>query len=323
MTAAAHAFRPDTVRSDIPRLAPPRPRLLVTGAAGQVGSAMVRAPGAGAFAIAALDRRTLDITEPPAIRAAFAACRPDAVINCAAYTAVDRAEAEASSAFLVNATAPGLLAEACAEAGIPLLHISTDYVFDGEKPGGYAEADPVGPLNVYGASKAAGEAAVRDTLPWHVILRTSWVFSEAGRNFVTTMLRLACERDVLRVVDDQRGGPTAAADVAAALIVIARALLIDRRTVHGTVHFAGGPPVTWYGFARAIFDAAAPFGWPRPRLEPIPSAAYPVPAQRPASSVLDCRRYAGTFGALPDWRPALTRMIAAMPAPRAAHPVLT
>ena len=201
-------------------------KLLVTGANGQVGHALAALDGPG-LTMVALDRARLGITDEEAVRRVVRTHAPDAVINAAAYTAVDRAESEPEAAFAVNRDGPAHLAAACAEAGVPLLHISTDYVFGGTKAEPYVETDPVAPLGVYGQSKWAGEEAVRARLPQHIILRTAWVFSDHGSNFVKTMLRLGREREVLRVVADQHGGPTAASDIAEALVAIARQVIAE------------------------------------------------------------------------------------------------
>jgi dTDP-4-dehydrorhamnose reductase len=240
----------------------------------------------------------LDVTDRDAVRRAVDRYRPALIVNAAAYTAVDRAESEPEAAFAVNADGPAHLADAAGMAGIPLVHLSTDYVFDGAKPGAYAEDDPIRPLGVYGASKAAGERAVRGRLERHIILRTSWVFGVHGANFVRTMLRLGRERDRLRVVADQRGCPTGAADIADAVLGIAHQLLVDRRDAWGTFHFAAPGGTTWHGFAEAIFERAAPLWGRRPDVAPITTADYPTPARRPANSVLDCARFDRTF-ALP------------------------
>jgi dTDP-4-dehydrorhamnose reductase len=229
--------------------------------------------------------------------------RPDMVINAAAYTAVDRAESEPDAAWAANCTGPAQLAAGCREAAIPLIHISTDYVFDGSKQGPYREDDPVNPLGVYGRSKEAGDRALREALAEHVILRTAWVYSAHGHNFVKTMLRLAGERPVLRVVADQTGSPTSAAD-----IVVRRLAAGEGRW--GTFHFTGGGAVTWHGFAEAIFELAAPWRGPPPRVEAITTADYPTPARRPTNSVLDCRLIADAFGIVPrPWSEALAEVI--------------
>jgi dTDP-4-dehydrorhamnose reductase len=235
--------------------------------------------------------------------------RPDMVINAAAYTAVDRAESEPDAAWAANCTGPARLAAACREAAIPLIHISTDYVFDGSKAGTYREDDPVNPLGVYGRSKEAGDRAIREALAEHVILRTAWVYSAHGHNFVKTMLRLAGERPVLRVVADQTGSPTSAADIAAAIAGVVRRLAAGGAQ-WGTYHFVGAGAVTWHGFAEAIFGLAAPWRGPPPRVEAITTADYPTPARRPANSVLDCRYIGEAFGITPrPWREALADVI--------------
>ena len=251
----------------------------------------------------------VDITRSAAVTAVLARERPDLAINLAAYTAVDRAESEPEAAWSVNCAGAAHVAVACEESATPLIHLSTDYVFDGRKTGAYLEDDAVGPLNVYGRSKEAGERAVRAALAWHVIFRTAWVFGAYGANFVKTMLRLAAERPVLRVVADQRGCPTAAADIAAALIVIAKH--IERGEAKwGTYHFVGADATSWHGFAEAIFYLAAPQLAARPQVEAISTDQYPTPARRPMNSVLDCRKIEAAFGILPpSWRVGLASAI--------------
>lgn len=288
------------------------PLLLVTGAQGQVGREVcAQAPGFG-WRVAALGHGALDITRGPEVTACLARLRPGLVINAAAYTAVDRAESEPEHAFAVNGTAPGHLAQGCAGLGIPLFHLSTDYVFDGPSARPWRETDPVHPLGVYGRSKWAGEEAVRQRLERHLILRTAWVFSPHGHNFVKTMLRLGRERDELAVVADQTGSPTAAADVAHALLTLATRL--DRGGLWGTYHYAGFPPATWHGLAEAVFRHGVPALLPRaPRVRPIPSAEYPTPARRPLFSVLDCTAIRERQGiSAPAWEPALVRVLAAL-----------
>jgi dTDP-4-dehydrorhamnose reductase len=232
---------------------------------------------------------------------------PDLVINAAAYTAVDQAEQEPDAAFAINRDGPAALAEACAKIGAPLLHLSTDYVFDGMKAGPYCEDDPVNPLSVYGASKEAGERAIRARLPDHLILRSSWVYAPEGRNFVRTMLRLARECEEVRVVDDQRGSPTAAADIAGALIAAAGRILAGGRDF-GTFHFCGQGATSWHGFAQAIFEVSQ---GRRPRLLAVPSSAYPTPALRPANSVLDCGKFRRSYGiSARPWRESLVQCLA-------------
>jgi dTDP-4-dehydrorhamnose reductase len=284
-------------------------KLLVLGAGGQVGHELRRLAWPADYRVAAFDRAGVDITQGEAVAAAFDCERPDIVINAAAYTAVDRAESEPDIAWAGNCAGPGHLAAACRAAGIPLIHISTDYVFDGSKQGPYREDDPVNPLGVYGHSKEAGDRAVREALPEHVILRTAWVYSAHGHNFVKTMLRVAAERPVLRVVADQIGSPTSAGDIAGAIAAIVRRVAAgDRRW--GTYHFAGGGAVTWHGFAEAIFELAALWRGAAPKVEAITTADYPTPARRPANSVLDCRHIGEAFGIAPrPWREALAEVI--------------
>ncbi|MFC7335520.1 dTDP-4-dehydrorhamnose reductase [Rhodocista pekingensis] len=296
-----------------------RRRLLLLGGTGQVGTALRRLAPERDWSVSAPERSALDLAtaDRDSLRQAVAAA--DLVLNAAAYTRVDQAETDRDAAVAANATGPGLLARVCAEAERPLLHLSTDYVFDGSGTRPYREDDPVAPLGVYGASKAAGEAAVRAAGPRHVILRTAWVFSPDGANFLRTMLRLGRERPEVRVVDDQRGCPTAADDIAAACLGIADRLAADGRTADrpddasplwGTFHFAGAPATTWHGFAAAIFAEAERRGLPVPRLLPITTADYPTPTRRPAFSVLDCTRIETTYGiAAPDWRAGVRRCL--------------
>jgi dTDP-4-dehydrorhamnose reductase len=284
-------------------------KVLVLGAGGQVGRELSRHPWSADTRLIALERSGLDITRRETVSAAITSERPDIVINAAAYTAVDRAESEPDAAWAANCTGPGNIAAACRDAGVPLIHISTDYVFDGTRIGPYREDDPVNPLGVYGTSKEAGERAVREALREHVILRTAWVYSAHGHNFVKTMLRLAADRPVLRVVADQTGSPTGAADIAGAIVRIARQIT-DGNAAWGTYHFTGAGAVTWHGFAETIFDLASRWRGPPPRVEAITTADYPTPARRPANSVLDCLRITAAFGIEPrPWRTALAEVI--------------
>lgn len=277
-----------------------RRTVLITGAGGQLGHELMRLPWPGGLVPLGGDRDVLDITDAASIAATMARITPAAVVNAAAYTAVDKAESEPEAARAANADGPRLLAEACAVAGIPLVHVSTDYVFDGSKNGAYTEADPVAPLGVYGITKEAGEAAVRAALPAHVILRTAWVFGAHGHNFVKTMLRLAAERDELRVVADQHGCPTGAADIAGAIIAMLRQIVVEgRRDAFGTYHFSGAGPTTWHGFAEAIVARQAAKTGKRPPVRAIATAEFPTPARRPANSVLDCGLIGHTFGITP------------------------
>lgn len=284
-------------------------RMLVFGHDGQVAHAL-RTMSWQDVDVTALGRAGADITDPGAVRRAVEAARPDVAVNTAAYTAVDRAETEAEQAFAVNRDGAGHIAAACAAAGVPLIHYSTDYVFDGAKDGPWREDDPIAPLGVYGASKAAGEEAVRAAGPRHVILRTAWVFGAHGNNFVRTMLRLGAERERLGIVADQRGCPTAAADLATAAVTVARHVLATGEG-WGTYHCCGAPPTTWHGFAEAIFEERRRVtGLAPPRLDAIATADYPTPARRPANSVLDTTRFTGRFGLpAPAWRDALAGVV--------------
>jgi dTDP-4-dehydrorhamnose reductase len=283
-------------------------KILVIGRIGQVGYELARAPWPAGLAAEFVEREQLDLSRPAEVRAAVAAMRPSIVINAGAYTAVDQAEAERDAAFAVNRDGPAALAEACREIGAALIHFSTDYVFDGSKPSPYAEDDSVNPLSAYGASKAAGDAAIAERLDRHVILRTSWVYSAVGHNFVKTMLRLGAERDELRIVDDQHGAPTAAAELARAAIHIAAVLAAGRDDGFGVFNFAGAGATTWCGFARAIFAGAAERGAKVPlRVTPIATEDYPLPAPRPRNSRLDCARIAGAYGLIAKpWQASLS-----------------
>jgi dTDP-4-dehydrorhamnose reductase len=289
-------------------------RILVTGGGGQIATELALAPRRDGLVPRVMTRAELDITRPEAVERAIRDVGPGLIVNTAAYTAVDAAEDNAALAHAVNADGPGLLAEAAAARGIPLIHLSTDYVFDGEKEGAYVEDDPVRPLGVYGASKAAGEARVREATAAHVILRTAWVYSAHGRNFVTTMLRLAAGREEIAVVADQRGAPTAAGDVAAAVLRIAGAVLAGDGP-WGTYHYAGAGTATWFEFAGEIFRLAAPALPRAPRLVPIATRDRPDTAPRPCNSVLDCTKIEADFGLRPvPWRESLARVVAELTA---------
>ena len=282
-----------------------RRNILVTGGTGQVGLALRRLSWPEPFRLVAPTRAELDLTNADAIAALFADHSFAAVINPAAWTAVDLAESEPAAAFGANTTAPAWLAEACGTSDTPLVHLSTDYVFDGTLDRPYREDDPFAPLGVYGASKLAGELAVRAIQPRSVVLRTAWVVSPDRVNFLKTMLKLAAERDVVRVVADQQGCPTTAADIAAALQTITLRLIAERDAPTGVFHFAGAGETSWAGLAEAIFAASRARGGPWATVEPIPTTAYPTPARRPANSRLDCRRIANAYGIIPrDWRAA-------------------
>jgi dTDP-4-dehydrorhamnose reductase len=269
-------------------------RLLVFGSTGQVGRELARRQTG--HELTWLDRSGADLANPESCAAAIDAHRPDAVINAAAYTAVDKAESEPDLAQVVNGTAPGAMARTAARQQIPFVHVSTDYVFAGTGTTAWRETDPVAPQNIYGSSKLAGEDAVRAAGGHAVVLRTSWVFSAHGSNFVKTMLRLSETRDTLRVVDDQVGGPTPASAIADALLRIATALA--EGAPGGTYHFAGQPPVSWAGFARETLRRAGR----AVTVTGIPTAEYPTPARRPLNSRLDCSALERDFAiAPPDW----------------------
>jgi dTDP-4-dehydrorhamnose reductase len=282
-------------------------KILVIGRIGQVGYELHRGAWPSGFTVDYVERQQVDLARASEARDIVVSRRPDIVVNAAAYTAVDAAETDRETAFAVNRDGPAALAEACASIGAALIHYSTDYVFDGTKSGAYIEDDVIHPLSVYGASKAEGDAAIRARLDRHVIIRTSWVYSPIGHNFVKTMLRLGAERDKLGIVDDQIGSPTAAFDIAAATIAICRALAQDRENGFGVFNFSGDGVTSWYGFARAIFAGAAARGLQTPHtVEPIATKAYPTPAPRPRNSVLDCGKIARTYGiAARPWQEAL------------------
>lgn len=289
------------------------PRIAVIGSTGQVARALVARAAARDIALEARGRPDLDITSRASIDEFLGASSPDIVVNAAAYTAVDKAESDATAAFAVNAAGSANIAAACAAAGVPLVHISTDYVFDGSGHTPYVETDATAPLGVYGRSKAEGERLVRAALPRHVILRTSWVYGARGANFLLTMLRLAGERDEVRVVADQHGAPTLADDLADAIIDIAPRLVEaeDASDLWGTWHVTGSGATTWHDFAAVIFAEAARAGMRTPRLVAIGTADYPTPARRPAYSVLDTTRAKATLGiVMPAWQDGVRRTLA-------------
>lgn len=284
-------------------------RILLLGGNGQVGRALRRAlPALGEVLVATRDgaggELAADFDAPQALPGLVARIAPDVVVNAAAHTAVDRAEAEPEAAFRANAEAPAALARGCAATGALLVHYSTDYVFDGGSARPYREDDATAPLGVYGASKLAGEEAIRASGARHAILRTAWVYAAHGRNFLRTMLRLAAEREELRVVADQVGAPTPAAWIAEAT----GQLLRHGVPASGTWHLAAAGETSWHGFAQAIMDEALAAGLlaRRPRVLPIATAEYPTPARRPAYSVLDTARLRAEFGIVPPaWRDGL------------------
>jgi dTDP-4-dehydrorhamnose reductase len=300
-------------------------RVLVTGARGQVGTEVAREL-TGRAQVVAHDRATLDLSHPDEIAERVRDAEPDVIVNCAAYTAVDRAESEPDAARAVNETAPGILGEEAKRAGALLVHFSTDYVFDGAKRSPYVESDAVNPLGVYGRTKLGGERAIVQSGARHAILRTSWVYAPHGANFLLTMLRLAATRDELRIVDDQRGAPTSARALARLLREIldrngdtdeiTRAEVDEVAQRSGIYHATAAGETTWFGFAQAIFDEARRrrLAVRTPRLAAISTAEYPTPAKRPANSVLSSERLASTFGAsIPDWRRGLEEVVSALP----------
>lgn len=284
--------------------------ILVTGGTGQVGHELLRQPWPEDVTLLAPGRDNLDLASAKSIAAWFADGEVDCIINAAAYTAVDRAENDAGSAFLVNAQGPAWLADVARARDIPLLHVSTDYVFDGTLNRPYREDDFVAPLGVYGASKLAGELAVRASAPRHVILRTAWVISAHRGNFLKTMLRLAAERDELRVVADQLGCPTGAQDIAAALRTIALAHLDSAATPCGTYHFVNAGSTTWHGLAEAIMATSAQHGGPSALVIPIKTDEFPTPARRPLNSRLNSARIEKDFGIVAQpWQNAVAAIV--------------
>lgn len=284
--------------------------ILVTGAGGQLGTELQRCRWPQGWEVVAIDHDTLDLTDTAAIAAMMASRQWAAVINGAAYTAVDKAESDVVTAWAVNAMAPAAFGEACAKAGIPLVQVSTDYVFAGDKDGAWEVGDPVAPLGVYGASKLGGELAVRTSGARHAIVRTAWVVSAHGHNFIKTMLRVGESRDTLTVVDDQRGSPTSAADLAHALMTIAVRLVEDADAPTGTFHFSNAGAVSWAGFASEIFRQSALRGGPSAAVTPITTADYPTPARRPANSLLSHDAIRAAYGIEPrDWQAALSDIL--------------
>jgi dTDP-4-dehydrorhamnose reductase len=285
--------------------------ILVAGQMGQLARSLVQAARRRGTELVTAGRPELDLTQPESLARAIEAHAPRAVVNAAAYTAVDKAEAEPALAMTVNRDGAGALADAAARLEVPFVHVSTDYVFDGRKAAPYVEEDAPSPLGSYGRSKLAGEAAVRAACPAGVILRTSWVYSPFGQNFATTMLRLALTREKVQVIDDQHGAPTAAFDLADAILdLIDRLARARDRDLGGVYHLANRGETTWHGFAAAIFAGWARRGHRVPALEAITTAQYPAAAQRPANSRLDCSKAARVFGVrLPEWRSSLERCL--------------
>ena len=284
--------------------------ILVTGGSGQVAQAILR--HAGALPLRVVGRPEVDLENPASVTAIMEAVRPSLVINTAAWTAVDAAEANRDSAWRTNALGPLVLARDCARLGAVLIHVSTDYVFDGAKTGAYVETDATNPAATYGLSKLAGEHAVLAHCPRALVVRTAWVYATHGKNFVLTMLNAGRTRPQLRVVADQIGCPSNADDLGRCLLALARRIETGWQDSYaGIYHLAGAGEVSWHGFATAIFAAASAHGYTPPRIEPIPTADYPTPVQRPANSVLDCGKITQRFGVtMPAWEDSLRPAVA-------------
>jgi dTDP-4-dehydrorhamnose reductase len=286
----------------------PARKVFIIGEHGQLARALQQAYAARGEEARLAGRRSVDIADRAGLIEAIATVRPDLIVNAAAYTAVDRAEDDADSAFRINRDGAAHAAAAAAGLGVPLIQISTDYVFDGAKPSSYVETDVPNPLGVYGASKLAGERAVSEAGCDHVILRTGWLYGPGGSNFLETMLRLARQRGDVRVVDDQRGAPTLTSDLARAIVAVGDAMLAaaDRAALCGIYHATGSGETTWCGFARSIMAISARHGGPSCPIRAIATADYPTQARRPANSRLDGAKLAGTFGLrLPAWQDSL------------------
>jgi dTDP-4-dehydrorhamnose reductase len=269
--------------------------ILVFGGNGQLGRELSHAAALRGMPIETPSRNEVDIVDTAAVAEALSRIGPALVVNAAAYTKVDRAEANIEEARRANEIGPGVLARACADAHLPMVHVSTDYVFDGTKETAYREGDEICPIGVYGRTKAAGEAAVRNTLRRHIILRTAWIYSEFGHNFLKTIINLAATRDELRVVADQHGSPTSAHEIADAILRIAPRLSRGEDD-WGTYHFTADGVTTWHGFASRIVEIQAPRTGRNPAVIPIKTADYPAAAVRPANSQLDCQLFARVFG---------------------------
>lgn len=287
-------------------------RVLITGCYGQVGHCLTaQLADKENTTVLALDREYLDITNQAAVKATVDEFQPTIIINAAAHTAVDKAEEEVELSYAINRDGPKYLAQAAKEVDAAILHISTDYVFEGNKVGGYEENDTTNPQGVYGESKLAGEIAVAKACDKHIILRTAWVFGESGNNFVKTMLCLGATRDALSIVGDQFGGPTYAGDIANALIQIAKRITQGDAIEYGIYHYSGLPHVSWYEFAEVIFDAAAEQGviTKKPSLSSITTEQYPTPAKRPSNSRLSTYKITHAFSTeASDWKAALTNI---------------
>ncbi|WP_439877300.1 dTDP-4-dehydrorhamnose reductase [Pseudomonas prosekii] len=288
-------------------------KILINGQHGQVSQELQRhLSHLGELVV--LGREQLDLAQPEQIRQQVQRIRPDLIINAAAHTAVDQAESEPQLAFAINASAPGILAEQALELGVPLIHYSTDYVFDGSKPAPYTEDDAPNPLGVYGKSKLAGEQAISAVQGQHLILRTSWVYSTHGRNFLLTMQRLLQEKPEMRIVADQIGAPTWAGTIARSTLALIERWQAGNAGAWGTYHLTAQGETSWFGFAQAIGAALREQGKPCANLLPIPSSDYPTPAARPLNSRLDCSRLQREWGvSQADWQTALRECLAEQP----------
>jgi dTDP-4-dehydrorhamnose reductase len=287
-------------------------RIAVTGREGQVAQSLAEhARGRDGVEVILVGRPALDLAEPGTVGPALEDVRPDLIVSAAAYTAVDKAEDEPALAHSINGEGAGAVSAAAAHLGIPVIHLSTDYVFDGSKAGPYVETDPTNPMGAYGASKLAGEQAVAAANPRHVILRTAWVYSPFGNNFVKTMLRLARERDELTIVADQFGNPTSALDIADAVLHVAASLPGIGDRAYGIFHLAGAGTTNWSGFARQVMESSRQRGGPVKPVRDIATAQFPTKARRPANSRLSTDKLAATFGwTAPDWQSSVDRVVA-------------
>jgi dTDP-4-dehydrorhamnose reductase len=286
-------------------------KILLLGGSGQVGKAFQSLELGPSFELFTPSSEEINLAKPDSIYAPIMQIEPDIIINCAAYTAVDNAETDQITAEQVNATAPGIIAKACQALDIPLIHISTDYVFDGKACAPYREEQITAPINIYGRSKLNGETLIAENCNKHLIIRTSWVFADEGTNFVRTMVRLGKERDELKIINDQTGSPTYAGDIAKAIEKLVGLSLKNDFIAWGTYHFSSKSPCSWYEFAHAIFAIAKEAGLVKDScsLQPIPTSDYPTPAARPIYSVLDCTKIQSLGIDQPDWKTGLENMI--------------
>lgn len=285
--------------------------ILITGCSGQVGQALLAIDWPEGVTLHAPSSTELNLADPASIRRVYQQAPFAVVVNAGAYTGVEQAESQVADAFAVNSLGPAVLAELTRQTGAPLIHVSTDYVFDGAEPAAYLEDDPPRPLNVYGASKLAGELAVLSGNPRSVVLRTSWVIGAHGRNFLRTMLRLASERPVISVVEDQRGRPTAVRDLASALQVIALRMIRDADAPTGVYHFANAGEASWADLAREVLAQSASRGGASAEIEPVPTSCYPTAARRPANSCLSTDKLSRDYGLSPrPWQTAVAEIVA-------------